>query len=349
MFPCNELYINPFTIDEIKHLNEPNSIEEVIQFDNLQLLLQCSLNPEFHDKVSTYLNCAAKYGALECFKFLIENDAVIWAETLMCAILGGNKEIINMCLHKIEPSQWTVTYAAIVHQNDIVHYFHEKYGLGIWWTSILPTSNYSLFFDRLFMEEDLNSVDENSDNALLAASLDGQFELIKLLIENGCDPDNKNSVKASPLVCSIINNRNDIVKYLLEKGVNIDAFGEGDVSPLTIACINGSIEIIKTLIEFHADINIINRNGETPLTIDELEREVAEILLDNGANIDKQNASGQTPLIKAVIRESENLIDLFLNRNPNTEIKDESRKSALDYANEIGNERIIDMLKSHSK
>lgn len=45
---------------------------------------------------STYLNYAASYGSIKCFKYLLLNHAKIDQSTLPCAVYGGNSEIIRI-------------------------------------------------------------------------------------------------------------------------------------------------------------------------------------------------------------------------------------------------------------
>lgn len=102
-------------------------------------------------------------------------------------------------------------------------------------------------------------VNFNGSGALNLAlnALNGDYvsDVIKLLIENGADP---NPVMRK----AIADNRLNLVKYLLENGADVnysDGYGN---SPITTACHYHNVEAVKLLLEYGADINI---NDDEPL------------------------------------------------------------------------------------
>jgi ankyrin repeat protein len=85
-----------------------------------------------------------------------------------------------------------------------------------------------------------------------------------------------------------------------------------------------------------------------------LDTEIALFLLEQGAdpNIKSRGLNGKTPLMAAVISGRIDLVEAFLNneRYPgDVHYKDNDEKTAIDYANESGNEDIIELLKGYSQ
>ena len=59
-------------------------------------------------------------------------------------------------------------------------------------------------------------------------------------------------------------NSNDIIKYL-NSGADANAVGQADTTALGWTCYNGVLEAADELIKKGADVNKSNRDGETPL------------------------------------------------------------------------------------
>ena len=104
-------------------------------------------------------------------------------------------------------------------------------------------------------------------NALLWASKNNHFEIIKFLVEHGADINSgKNSAVNTPLINAVRSKRFDIVKYLVSKGADVN----NKLIEKSTALINAvypaeSFEIVQFLVERGADVNAMNNNGQTPL------------------------------------------------------------------------------------
>ena len=108
---------------------------------------------------------------------------------------------------------------------------------------------------------------------------------------------------------AVYRNRTDIVTYLLENGANVNKpvggwSGDNYMStPLHIAIRRiGNSEIINLLIANGADVNKKNSRGITPLheAVDKGYEEITNILLVNGANVNARDDAGETPLYKTL-------------------------------------------------
>jgi len=94
-------------------------------------------------------------------------------------------------------------------------------------------------------------------------------------------------------IIQVANNNSQIVLNLLDKETYSDS--------LFIACENEYLEIVKLLIENGADINKSDNYGQTPLFIacQNGYLEIVKLLIENGADINKSNNNGKTPLFIA--------------------------------------------------
>lgn len=96
-------------------------------------------------------------------------------------------------------------------------------------------------------------------------------------------------------------NHPNCVKMLIEAGANPLGGDNDRMTPLHVAAYHGNVECARVLIDIGVDINHENkylksRAGALHHAADRLRFEMIEFLLDNGAEINKRNAWGNTPL-----------------------------------------------------
>jgi hypothetical protein len=128
--------------------------------------------------------------------------------------------------------------------------------------------NTELVQKSIELKADLNQVDYKGQTALHdAASLD-DLETVKQLIEAGADPNKINREGATPL---LLTDSKDVKKLLIEKmnpeTINQDGYYYVGQTALHEAASLDDIETVKQLLNAGADPNKINGNGDTPLHI----------------------------------------------------------------------------------
>jgi len=113
-------------------------------------------------------------------------------------------------------------------------------------------------------------------------------------------------------------NGSNIVAFLLENGANIndkEVRDTIDQTPLIVAADGGCKDIVEMLLAGGADIEHRNDQGETALiaAAQNGHKEIVQILLDAGANINQENADGETALDLTIkLRHKKDLVDLLL-------------------------------------
>ncbi|AXR64039.1 ankyrin repeat domain-containing protein [Leptospira mayottensis] len=136
-------------------------------------------------------------------------------------------------------------------------------------------------------------------------------EIVRLLLEKGADANAKNCDvfrRCNYLFFNVIEHysnlppkndrRSEIIRLLLEKGgVDVNAtLAEDGRSPLHYAVEKRhNIQIVKQLVEHGANVNGKDVYQQTPL-YDASSKEIAQYLLQQGADPTVKNGSGETPL-----------------------------------------------------
>jgi ankyrin repeat protein len=105
-------------------------------------------------------------------------------------------------------------------------------------------------------------VDKAGENAMMLAALNGDLDLVKLLIAKEAEVNKKGW---APLHYAAANGHDDIVKLLLDHDAYIDAGSPNGTTPLMMAARGGHISTVKLLLDSGADLNVKNQIGMNAL------------------------------------------------------------------------------------
>jgi ankyrin repeat protein len=128
------------------------------------------------------------------------------------------------------------------------------------------------------------------------------------------------------------------VAGLIENGTDVNLTDRFGNTALTIAAWNGQFEILKYLVEHGANINAADERGFTPLLLSATKGnyEIVQYLVQQGALPDEQGPAGRTALLAACIGHSgyinPDVVSFLVKYSTNVNQKDQSGKTALDYA-----------------
>ncbi len=155
-----------------------------------------------------------------------------------------------------------------------------------------------------------------AEGAMEAATLRGQTEIAKLLIQSGI-PINKPTASGSTyLNDAALKGRKEVVRLLLDHGADVNARDEKGGAPLHDAALGGDPEVIR-------------------------------MLLDRGARIDSRDRDSQaTALMVAASLGRAAAIAVLLQRGANPNLRDRLGRSALDRAKQAGDTASIRLLET---
>lgn len=182
---------------------------------------------------------------------------------------------------------------------------------------------------------------------LMTATVAGNADMVKLLIEAGAWVNFMNSHVVNALWLATTSGNAAVVKLLVDSKAYVNNRSVEEVTPLMNAAMNGYYKIAEYLIDAKAEINLVHKDGDSALmfALANGHNDLAELLVNSGANVNTQNKFGVTPLIIASAEGNEQMVRLLVKRKANVSAKTEAGKTALDIAVAKGNENIINLLR----
>jgi ankyrin repeat protein len=205
-----------------------------------------------------------------------------------------------------------------------------------------------------------NAKNEAGETALTFAIQHSEDNLIKVLIEKA-DINMRDELGNAPLHLALKKEKDDIFKLLLEKKADVNIPGRGsaktnDQTVLYIAVARNDEELIRDLLDRGADPNKADSVGSLPLVeavlSESLNIEIVKMLIEKGADVNKRETeSDGTALIflasnKQTSAETrQEAVKLLLEKGADKSIKTNKGKTALDWAKEVKNQDVVELLK----
>ncbi|AGF78238.1 ankyrin repeat-containing protein [Desulfocapsa sulfexigens DSM 10523] len=292
---------------------------------NNQIFLPFQIDPKYYDSTEngfTPLTLAISYGHKDVVEFFISENADLnmkgfGASPLAVALYYGQPELaISLIQNGAELNQ---SKQMVGRQGDL---FEQSLQRRYWDIA-------TFFVDK--GEEDLNAIAPRIAGIPLLHyyATTEDTTVIEFLCQKGADPNLVDTNGMSPILYASWKGRQQTVKLLLSLGADINSACLSDKktmyssapgsTPLILAILERHFDLVKFLIKNGADIDKGDQQGITPLvhtlrkTFEDtlgLTRKVAEkntkdcfdladFLLNNGANINAQNNKGDSPLFDA--------------------------------------------------
>ncbi|PRD22307.1 UNVERIFIED_CONTAM: Ank3 [Trichonephila clavipes] len=160
---------------------------------------------------------------------------------------------------------------------------------------------------------DLNFKDNFGCTALHLSSKNEHLDVIKLLIRNGAVINIWNNIHDSPLFLAIENGNFEIIEFLIAEGADINLTNFFGFKALHFSILHRKKEVVAYLIQKGANINDpCYRQTPLQLAVQNNDFEMAQVLINNGAEIDAESDSGLTPLCLAVRNNNKEIVKILL-------------------------------------
>jgi ankyrin repeat protein len=178
----------------------------------------------------------------------------------------------------------------------------------------LAYKNGNVVATLLLLGQKLKQSQEIAEETMESATLRGQTEIARILLDNGFDV-NKPSVKGtSYLNDAALKGQKKMVQLLLDHGARVTERNQTGGTALHDAALGGNVDVVT-------------------------------LLLNHGAAIDDQERdSGATALMMAASMGRVEVVTLLLKRGASRELRDKEGHTALDRARDSGNQEIVKQL-----
>lgn len=183
---------------------------------------------------------------------------------------------------------------------------------------------------------DINLVDSNGNNALIYAVEVGNIEFVKYLVSKGADINAESEFGITALCRAACLKSTDIAKFLIERGANIDGakIKKSDHSPLQDAVYLGNMDMVKLLVNNGANVNLKNASGNSIIyfAVCQNRTEILKFLLGKNILVDALTTDNISPAMIATIKGNKEILKLLISHGADISLKSKSGKAAIDYA-----------------
>ena len=235
--------------------------------------------------------------------------------------------LCQACAHQLNPHDVSIQIQNLLEQGASIDL------QGNWGTKrntlllfAIYSHNPELCQYLLLHNADVNQANANGVTPLWLA-VSRYDTLIPKLIKHGAKVNCQDKQGITPLMQAAKYDKHRIVTYLLNKGAKIDVTDKHRQSVLFYT--GGNFQITKTLLERGAKPTQESLSGKTPLFFAQ-DPQVAEILLEYGTDVNKQDLERRTPLM--VMVNNPKLVKILLDHGADPTIHDSMHDTALHFA-----------------
>jgi ankyrin repeat protein len=179
------------------------------------------------------------------------------------------------------------------------------------------------------------------ETLLLSLSSQGNLEAIEALFAGGYSINT--SILETGLLTScrdykVLGEHQEIIQLLINKGASVNFAENGSgLTPLMVACAKGLTHVAEVLLDNRANVDQTDTNGRSAIFF-AIEKEqgdnieLVSLLLEHGCKLNIRCSAGMTPLLLAVSRNLEKSALLMLKKGAQLEDRDANGNSLLHLA-----------------
>ncbi|CAM3723134.1 ankyrin repeat domain-containing protein [Polynucleobacter arcticus] len=112
---------------------------------------------------------------------------------------------------------------------------------------------------------DVNLTNQNGENPLMMASIEGQLPLVETLVLKNKAEINKTGW--TPLHYACTTGKLSVAEFLVSKGAKVNALSQSETTPLMMAVGSGNDQLIKFLLDNGADLRMRNHEGYSAIDV----------------------------------------------------------------------------------
>ncbi|WSJ90988.1 ankyrin repeat domain-containing protein [Streptomyces sp. NBC_01304] len=197
--------------------------------------------------------------------------------------------------------------------------------------------------------------DPAASRDLLTAARDGKPDAVRDAIARGADLETRDADRRTPLLLAATGDHDVAARLLVEAGADPDAVDAQRDTPWLVTGVTGSAKMARVLAAADPDYTLVNRYGGTSLIpagehghVDYIREVTTNPDID--VDINHINDLGWTALLEAVIlgdggKDHQESVKLLLAGGADRSLEDKSGKTALQHAEEKGQDEIARLLR----
>jgi len=197
-----------------------------------------------------------------------------------------------------------------------------------------------------------NSFDRNYLPAILLSASRQQVKIVDALIKSGADVNKKGTDEkqeisnGSALIAASANGNIDIVKLLLDADADKNITDDTGLTPLMSAAYMDNYQIVALLIRKGAALEQKDVKGYTALMFaaNAGNNNSVKLLLENKANVNAKDKDNSTPIMFASQHGFNDIVGLLLSYGADKHFKGNYGLNAIDFARQNSHKGTIDIL-----
>jgi ankyrin repeat protein len=214
------------------------------------------------------------------------------------------------------------------------------------WVKLIENNDVDRIDLLLWLGRDANSIDKYDRTTLYFASALGQFEIVRLFVNNKVNVNISDTLGDTALSIASAFGHSEIVKFLIDAGADINSIDHIGQTSLIWAVHHGHLEVVRLLVDNGAKINIRDNDGQTAFILAVLhdKLEIVQLLLDGGADINLLYEDGISGFYFASMYGYLEIAELLLNKGVIVYIHDINELLALNRASREDRSKMIQLL-----
>jgi uncharacterized protein len=193
-----------------------------------------------------------------------------------------------------------------------------------------------------------------ANTQLLQAASNADVENVQAALDAGADIETRDPQQRTPLLLAASANHLDVAKILVAAGASPNAQDTTLASAWLVTGVTGSVDMMRALLPAKPDLRLRNRYGGVSV-IPASERGhvdyVRAVLEETDIDVNHVNNLHWTALLEAVILgdggpKHQEIVKILLEHGADRTIADKDGVTALQHAERLGYQPIVDILKS---
>lgn len=193
---------------------------------------------------------------------------------------------------------------------------------------------------------DIEACNEKKETALILASRNGHFNIVRMLLDAGADTSAAYIDGRTSLLLAIEFKHFETAKLLMDRGANVNSGTKTGETCILWACQNNMVEAVALFLDRGAKPDCANSFGNTPLYVacTNGSLEIVKLLSAASLNFNITNNIGNTALLGASQHGYIEIVKLLIEKNVNVNIANQQNETAVTFASRLGHRDVMTLL-----